>query len=591
MGQTNGPCKRAAEWLVNALPAAALFEFVRRSDLEEELFRGFRVNRRNAGRKVVRNHVGKHVAHHARLCELFLECPGTPWQHWKCAFDTVGAEQVRSCWRDLIRATEKKAIAAALAASEDAALQRRGWRLLRRPSFWGNPRLKTADLPVPWDSILALAEETASNAASEIPEALRQKHEGERRRLEHEIADLRRALDHHREQAKTAETRAEAAEKARQQEAAHARRKQKDLESSYRELNEHFEEHLEQRIQQYRQRVLGVSRQHQTAVETIRAGGSASLLKQLQESLARHRRVNEAYGTLSEIRDEIKRLEDAEADITHCLAECVEVDDDLFAIRDNIEERLSHLRSLLPRYDRPAARKGSGTVQRTFAFIKSATPDETGETKLAAMDQFLDNPTTAQVFTDDDLAALKAAVEDRRQRLETLKTERAMADASPPDAGPSAGPAIISDIHRELARRQDRPVRIIVDGYNVIKRTRALAAVEEEDGLAAARRTFCEQCEAAFGHTADVEIVFDGTGHMAQRETVGGVTVVFAPHKRDSQNADDYICERLETADTSADRQWLVTDDEGLRIRTEPHCDGFVAVADLAAQLAGTETI
>ncbi|HEU5395448.1 MAG TPA: NYN domain-containing protein [Candidatus Methylomirabilis sp.] len=87
-------------------------------------------------------------------------------------------------------------------------------------------------------------------------------------------------------------------------------------------------------------------------------------------------------------------------------------------------------------------------------------------------------------------------------------------------------------------------MRILVDGYNVIRRLPELRMVERAEGLAAGRDALCTRLRAyrrARGHP--VTVVFDGAGGAAASSGVGGLTVCFS---RQGETADALIARLLE---------------------------------------------
>jgi hypothetical protein len=87
-------------------------------------------------------------------------------------------------------------------------------------------------------------------------------------------------------------------------------------------------------------------------------------------------------------------------------------------------------------------------------------------------------------------------------------------------------------------------LRILVDGYNVIRRLPELAAVERAEGLAAGREALCAHLRAyrrARGHA--VTVVFDGARGGEESRGAGGLTVHFS---RAGETADAVIARLLE---------------------------------------------
>ena len=91
-------------------------------------------------------------------------------------------------------------------------------------------------------------------------------------------------------------------------------------------------------------------------------------------------------------------------------------------------------------------------------------------------------------------------------------------------------------------------MRILVDGYNVIRRLPELRAVERAEGLAAGREALCAHLRAyrrARGHA--ITVVFDGAGGTGASS--GGLTVRFS---RAGETADAVIARLLEAGGSGA---------------------------------------
>ncbi|MBI2080514.1 MAG: NYN domain-containing protein [candidate division NC10 bacterium] len=87
-------------------------------------------------------------------------------------------------------------------------------------------------------------------------------------------------------------------------------------------------------------------------------------------------------------------------------------------------------------------------------------------------------------------------------------------------------------------------MRILMDGYNVIRRLPELAAVERAEGLAAGREALCAHLRAyrrARGHP--VTVVFDGARGGEQSRGAGGLTIYFS---RVGETADAVIARLLQ---------------------------------------------
>jgi len=93
-------------------------------------------------------------------------------------------------------------------------------------------------------------------------------------------------------------------------------------------------------------------------------------------------------------------------------------------------------------------------------------------------------------------------------------------------------------------------LRILVDGYNVIRRLPDLRAVERAEGLAAGREALLARLRAyrrARAHA--ITVVFDGSGAPSASGGAGGLTVCFS---RAGETADAVIVRLLTGAGSGA---------------------------------------
>ena len=94
------------------------------------------------------------------------------------------------------------------------------------------------------------------------------------------------------------------------------------------------------------------------------------------------------------------------------------------------------------------------------------------------------------------------------------------------------------------------PKLILVDGYNVIKNTPELLAMEQRQSLASAREALVRQLNAKYRHTPhQVVVVFDG---QQARETQERIQCIRLIYTRQGETADEVI---VRLAREAADRQ------------------------------------
>jgi predicted RNA-binding protein with PIN domain len=103
---------------------------------------------------------------------------------------------------------------------------------------------------------------------------------------------------------------------------------------------------------------------------------------------------------------------------------------------------------------------------------------------------------------------------------------------------------------------------VLVDGYNVIRRSDALARAERRS-LQNGRDALITQLGARYGHSPhQIMIIFDGAGTCETRERRYGLTVIFT---QDGVTADDCIVRLAEEASALGQSVMVATDDQGIR--------------------------
>ncbi len=104
--------------------------------------------------------------------------------------------------------------------------------------------------------------------------------------------------------------------------------------------------------------------------------------------------------------------------------------------------------------------------------------------------------------------------------------------------------------------------RIIIDGYNVIRRTPALANAERRS-LHSGREALILQLAARYGgNAASITLVFDGAGATEARETRYNMTIIYTPH---GTIADDRITSLAREETSRGNMVIVATDDQAIR--------------------------
>ena len=591
------PCAGAVHWLVEACPDATLHDYLSTGSLHgDDVFRGSRASVKSAGSKLVRARVQAALQHHPAALLGFLMHPGMPWDGWATALNLLDRIWLEDNWRPLMRLCGGRPMAAALATAvsdSHPAVAERGWRLLRRERFWASPPpAKPSDEAVRWEleALAPLAGKTEPAPRSEADAELAARQEERLKSAEREQEKLTQSLAGQRAKTESVEHRWKEDAEAWNQERADLRRRLKAAEEAQARLAAEFDQAVERRLNGFRREVLGLDERIEAIGADLAAHPAADLCAAVEAMVARHAQLNEGLATLTQVHAELARLERARARLEECLAESLRVLPEAHRLADRLAQRIAHLRQHLR--ERPGAGVDAGDPAEAFLrYIRSATPDSDGIARLAALGAALAGGPIEAALGKDAAGRIEAALSARRQRLVTLNREKVLAAMPAEDkdapAVEAAAPPEIWDVESELRRRGEAPPSLIVDGYNVIRRDRALDEMTDGDGLAQARELLCQWCRARSSHFRRIDIVFDGVGLLAQRETADTVAVVFSGQPADSQNADDCIVRQATAWHADGQPTWVVTDDYGLRHRLEATASAFIGVQDFARFLRG----
>jgi len=500
-------------------------------------------------------------------------------------------EWLVASWRGLLRWRGGRMMAAAMAGDAREAVLARGWRLLRLHGFWEKdpvPRPGDLDVQFTIESLHAFLGDPAPADRGE--NSARAKEQAERLAAgEREREKLANSAARQREKAEALERQTEAERQEWGRERAELRRRLRAAEEAHASLTAGFEAEVQRRLAQYRRQTLGVTETVEGIARDLDASPTDDLLQAVDATVRRHRELNEAFGTVSRLRAELRALRQAQGELEDCLGESVRVLPEARTLAGTVRKRVEHLEQRLS--EARAGGADGGAADDFLRYIRSAPPDADGLARLVELEKTLAGGWLEGVLGASLAGRVRQALCERRDRLATLEHERALAalPAAEP-ARPSAPPPAAGEVWDVAAglRRlgQTRPA-LIIDGYNLIRRAPELDEMTDGDGLAAPRELLVQWCRAKAGAFDRIEVVFDGVGAVSQRERVDNLTVTFARRAAESQNADDYIVGRVTEWQAAGLVVWVVTEDYGLRQRVATLAAGFVGSADMVRHLRG----
>ena len=578
----------AAKLLVEATPGDQLFAFLQSlGDVGRDLFRGFKISRKSTGWKVVCSRLVAELPRQPEVATLFLRWHPSPWGDWARAMRLVDPAWLKANWRFIPESKSSLCLLAAAATlDEGGSLVPLGERLLRRESLWASdwPGPDPPPAPPEWRSLRRVLRGSDALAVAPPPPAQQKNAKGDKHRKEKD--EWRHRYDRTLVRARTVEQSLKDGETAWEAERGELKARLRAAVDRNTELEQDMDAKVAARVHQARRQILGLTAATRPWGEQAGPGWNPDLLDRVGQALETHRQLNDQYMRLSDLREQLERLNQARDRLAECMSESVVVLPGLSGLRDEVDTSIEDMRSLLWEHRHEGAPEA---VQRLLTDVYSAAADADGLRRLDEIEQMLRIRPVRRLLGLRWVREVRDSLVDRRQAVETAQRERELAASAPEGGDPQTrAPREIMRVAQELGRLgEDIEVAFIVDAYNVIKQVPELAAVEEKQGQPAARDRLRDLCRAAARRVDTIELVFDGEGPVATREAEGGVALVFAPRRREDQNADDYIVARLPVLRQRADVIWLATEDQGLRERSTGGCDAFVAAADLFTFLTG----
>lgn len=589
--------KSAAEWLANALSNEQLFRILRIAlPLAEELLRGHKMSPAGVGKKIVRKRIAAEIARTEDFLDLIFQAEHAPWAEWQLALEALDTEWVIQNWCDIARAAGPTFIAA-LAVSDDPDLEERGRRALRTRRPWQTTEPGQESVPHTLPDALAALRAGLSHSGMAAAEAAGPDRtnarkaeqrasaaEKERDKLSDALAKLRERLKHAESTAADFERQLESQNKLHHQ-------KLREAADTYRELETGFNDKLREAINAFKREHLGVSPDIERVQVEIQTDATAPILEHVREVLDEHARLNEKYGTISRLEAEIAELREAREELLRCLAQSVRVAPSLHSVMEAVNQRIDTLQAILPNWQEPTL---SAPAQRLMQQVLNIPLSQEGLAELARLDRELGAGLVCELLGADDVATIQRTVHKRRRQIEALQFEEKLVEhldvPGLPEPPPHVQPVEPGEVGRAV-ERTDKPVVLFVDGYNAIMSAAPYRDVKAKRSLESARELFLEHCRRKTAGFENLEVVFDGRGALSERETLQGLTVVFAADLAESQNADNYIVARMRHEHSLGhDHElWLVTADGGLRARVAGVADALIDPDDFAAFLEDAE--
>jgi predicted RNA-binding protein with PIN domain len=578
---------QAAHWLADTVKPDVLQRFLKAlPGSEREIYQGFKPTAQNANRPIIRQRLAKTLLHNPTLVFELLHYRATAWCQCSLGLQCLEEDYLLFNWRQLAWATNPRLLAAALALDPRDRLKNRGLRILQRQQFWVAPAPHgEASIPLPTNllRLFNLANQTGDDA----PDPAQDKPKpSQAKQTAAQITQLQQARDKARDKARDAESRLKEASAEKDAELKALREKLKCLRQEHESLAQSLEQTVEERVMRFRREALGMDRDLSQLRENWCPAQGQDMLRQTERVLKEHRNLNEKYGTLSDVRQELYDLKAMLKRIEHCLDESVIVHPELHILREQLNNRCAELLSL----PRLAAENLPELAGQILEEIGCVTADDDAQGKLTLLRDSLNLQPIRHALGPYWVRELRNCIHDKEQAVAGLLREKRLA-ALPSNGAASQDhlPREIWNLNQALQELGPTPSALLyIDGYNATKNVACLAQLEETLNLQASRDAFEKLCQRKASLFARFELVYDGTSPLTTRHRSKGIDIVFAAKKNDSQNADDYLAEQIQQRRDDPRPVWLVTQDYGLRARVKSYCNGFITAADFHSFLVSS---
>lgn len=504
------------------------------------------------------------------LLAAFLNWEKAPWSNERNILAAVDESWFLRHWRDILRTSSGLRVAAAMAADDRKPISLRGVNMLKKKHPW----MTTAPPPAQDSPVNSLF--TASPSADRPPPST---DKTVQRQLEQAKGRLKRLEQKNKQledQSRLLEQQLERADKI------HRRQLKNETQKRVKHLQE-AEELAQRRVADYRARLFAGVRGPQESPAGIGQLPLDHLTKKAEKLLMQQAEKNHIFGSWNKLYADRENLIRLKRKVEEALSDAVSPLAELEALLVELRENMDQLNHQLS----PGSSSGALlSAEDLEDCILRANRDPAGTELLTDAEKVLNGVLGKQLFTSEQRHTLVEAVRKRREWLQFMRRESALAHIPPPPTAPQQqdhSPKQLFDLKSALKNAPSPPV-VILDGYNVIKHP--AFPLSDQSGSQQTARTYLEKKLAAFVDVCDsIRIVYDGKNHLSHVENTQGIDVVFARLRGEDQQADDEIVDWLSRTAFSA-AVWLVTNDSGLRARAAEFCDAFVDVHDFLQILA-----
>ncbi len=363
-----------------------------------------------------------------------------------------------------------------------------------------------------------------------------------------------------------------------------------DFDDAIDELRDQFQETQRLQMASFYTEALGIHPE-QLALLTESVDTGKGLEERANRLLAKQRERDKTFGVYQKLRDQEQRLDRLLTRVREALEESLSVEPGMTELAKELEKRVAELRKSLRKDSNDGESTLQGIAPRMLGYLKElplhddATRDAFQEVRV-----FLQGNLGRRLFLSEEIEKINALLADREKLFDRAREpQKTMEELLQQE--PSGEPVRMEWIHRPGNRGDLKQVELVIDGYNVIK-TDPIMSLQEKtaNGFQVTRDAFRMRCQKLSQVFRKVVLVFDSDLPVDSMTKVNDhYTVVYAGHKTEDQNADNWIVQRMEEQEARGDagKRWLVTNDQGLMARVQEICDGYLDNATFLGFLGG----
>ncbi|MEA2011533.1 MAG: hypothetical protein U9O87_00380, partial [Verrucomicrobiota bacterium] len=470
--------------LLNRVEKEALFSFVKIKFEPSAIFKGFSVSKKNMYRKVILKRIARSLKNDYTLFLDFLDIPSSPWNELKIYIAEFKEEELLEEYREILKKPGGHEIIPAMLLDDRKNISKKGEELFEDEDLWKETKPKKHFSTDIWDEILE--EEAIKKNKTETTE----KHKHEIKHLHDEIKELSESKKHIKYDLLAKKKEFISLEKQTEKKNKELEKKIRTIKKQLSEKDAELEKKIKDGINNYRKRVLQIPKNSILTKHSF--SNTAEILETADKILAEQAVSNELHGTLQKIRDEIELLENKLSKVNICLHESIVINPELIKLKKELNTQILKLKKI------PQLKKEQPKIAIKFinAFKKAVKTFEVSQVsieKIEDLKNILKNSTINKILRDD-IDNLKKQLKDREIHIANILKEKALLHIDTGEKKSKEPIQFLSLASLEKSKKLiKKETKIIVDGYNVIKRDPTLAAKAKND-FAKTRKDFIHLC-------------------------------------------------------------------------------------------------